>query len=243
MDHDDHDYTADDAADLHQLREELRAAREPAPRSLRARVVTWLIVSFGVIGLIVGAVGFTVGYQQTKETADAGLSLAQQIDALCASSEPENVASQRLCDDAQDVIQGDPGPVGGQGPIGPQGPEGAQGPQGSTGGQGPGGGQGPIGPQGPQGPKGDQGNEGIGTPGTPGTSGNDGQVGGQGPKGEQGDKGDKGEPGEKGNPGDKGEPGESAYPFSFSWTVTDLMGEHVYTATCSAPGACVVSES
>lgn len=82
------------------------------------------------------------------------------------------------------------------------------------------------GPQGATGDRGEQGVPGVpGPPGAPGANGIDGQ------DGVNGADGSAGEPGPAGPQGEQGPAGQSAFPFSFSFTTTDLLGMQT-THTC-----------
>lgn len=96
--------------------------------------------------------------------------------------------------------------------------------------------QGEAGSDGEQGIQGEQGEIGAqGEQGIPGPSGEIGPRGEQGIPGEKGDKGDTGESGSKGDKGEKGDPGEDTFPFTFQFTIEDMVGRS-QTVTCTIKG-------
>lgn len=181
----------------------------------RPRLMLLLII-LAVSGLLIGAVGFTVGYLKAKEAADAGEKLAQQVNTLCDVPEDErDPANDQVCDDAQSIVEGKPGQVGAQGERGPAGADGADGSDGATGATGPVGPRGQMGrtgPEGPQGPPGPKGADGQATDGQDGQDGATGPPGPQGPKGEQGPQGERGPEGPEGPQGPPGDVGPASPP-------------------------------
>lgn len=102
--------------------------------------------------------------------------------------------------------------------------------------------RGPAGEDGERGARGLPGQDGESIPGAPGADGSDGAPGAdstvpgpQGPPGRDGVDGkDSTVPGPQ---GPAGPPGASAYPFTFTFTVTDESGhERTYTVTCAESG-------
>lgn len=196
-----------------------------------------LFVGLTVSALVFAVLAFCViwyGYVQLVHRVDAGVDLAVQLQQLCDGSKTDQLSDEgvEVCKRAEQVAKdGSPGAQGPVGPTGPQGPQGIQGPQG------------PIGPTGASGKNGQNGATGAngvnGTDGTKGDTGATGAQGAQGPEGPQGatgPQGPKGDTGAQGPQGEKGNPGESAYPFSFDFTVDNVVGSTTYHVVCSSAG-------
>lgn len=99
-------------------------------RNTKAR---WTIVGLGVIAAllaVVAAVAFWYAYSNTRDQAEAGTSLAQQVRDACSNPEKASKDLSPLCDNADSVvksgetvgIKGDKGDPGDPGLPGEQGP-------------------------------------------------------------------------------------------------------------------------
>lgn len=158
-------------------------------RILDGLVALWLITLAALVGVAWN------GYFDQKNEA---LTLAQQIDAACASGDfgpGVNATDQEaLCSNAQKVI--DNNQQGLQGLTSPRGPQGETGPQGL---------QGPPGPPGIDGKNGLDGADGNNGP--PGADGAAGETGATGANGQDGVNGADGAPGPAGPEGPPGPPG------------------------------------
>lgn len=188
------------------------------------KLVVALFSLSGLLLVLLCCVGW-YAYNKSQNQVAEGEDLAVQLQELCDNpSNNISVKGRALCKKADEIARGS------QGAIGPQGPQGVQGIPGETGAQGP------IGPQGPKGNPGNNGSEGTsGEPGEVGASGEPGATGAQGPAGEQGPQGETGA---------QGPDGESAYPFTFQFTVDNVVGSTTYNVTCRTAGEdCVVTES
>ncbi len=115
-------------------------------------------------------------------------------------------AGVQVCQQADSLCRGEPGPPG---PVGPQGPQGAIGPQGSVGPQGLTGPQGNVGPRGETGP--------VGPQGLTGPRGDTGATGPQGPVGPRGDQGPPGATGPAGPQGGEGPVGPRGLIWRGAW--------------------------
>lgn len=176
------------------VEESVRGARHRRGRRILAVVLVALICS-----LASGVIAGVIAYKSAHSTAEDGVSLAEQVQMVCADEDRVKPENQFLCERADDLIDNAPDELRGPpGPQGPQGVPGIQGPQGIQGQQGPQGLQGPEGSAGPQGEPGDDGTDGTGERGEPG------QQGSAGPAGPEGDPGPRGEPGPPGPQGDSG---------------------------------------
>lgn len=210
----------------------------------------WLLVGLlSLLAISLVATGVAVWYalDQRERAAQAGLTLAERIQAACEAPFEERpdavIEDPGLCDDADQVVKDAPdaivaGPRGSRGAQGPEGPAGPQGNPGRTSPRGPAGEDGDNGTDGRNGPAGED-----GTNGDPGMDGADGATGPVGPTGPQGEQGAVGPQGERGEPGVQGEPGQSAYPFTFTFTIPaapPIQEDRTYAVTCR-PDGCTVT--
>lgn len=194
-------------------------------RSGRARWLLWGLVALVAVFGLIAVSAMTYAYTQKKNEAARGADLAVQLQQLCAvPSQNLSVKGKALCKKAREVVDSSS-----QGPAGPQGPQGVQGIQGIPGAVGP------TGPAGPKGDPGDTGNDGsAGEPGSAGAAGEQGAMGETGPQGPQGPQGQE---------GPQGPAGVDAYPFQFTFTVNDVVGQTTYRVDCDKAGvACTVTE-
>lgn len=166
---------------------------------------------------LIGVIVF-LGWRQTVASEER----ARLISALTQSNEQlRDEGIEPEAPEPEQIIEPLVGPAGATGPRGPQGEPGED----STI-PGPTGPQGAPGPQGPAGEPGPPGESVIGPPGAPG------------PAGEPGPAGPQGEPGAT---GPQGPAGQSAFPFTFRFTVPDVLGqptEYVCTITSSTDAVC-----
>lgn len=153
-----------------------RSARDPKTRRIILALAIATLLSF-----IATTVAVIFALDQASDRAEAGQSLAIQVQQACEADGPLDPPLSDICERANDVAEGTPGPSGPPGPPGVQGPPGPMGPpgfngldgrngtngrngaQGAPGAAGVPGEQGPVGPQGPPGPQGPQGSATAGT--------------------------------------------------------------------------------
>lgn len=226
----------------------------------RLRTLAWTLVGVLILSLVTTTVAVWTALGQRQEMAQAGVDLAEQVQAACADPDRRTEDLGSLCENADTVadagsnLEPIPGPTGPRGLTGLTGLTGTQGPRGPGGPEGPSGPEGPPGPSGRPGEPGDPGPEGRpGDPGEDGPGGPEGQAGKPGDPGGPGKPGDPGEPGQNGPQGPagpagpagpggpagpQGEPGAPAYPFTFVFTVPGggpLQGPTAYQVTCTGP--------
>lgn len=200
------------------------------PARYRHHKPQWGLISATIIlaTLVLGIGAFTIVNLATRvaeaneRNADQSEQISSLLDDLHASQEnAQGLYDQLLTlpgvepngDDPENILPGTTGPVGETGARGSPGDPGSEGPPG------------PPGPPGPQGPD--------GVDGAPGGNGADGSNGTDGSSGSAGPQGDPGPAGPRGEPGPAG---ESAFPFSFTFTTTDSLGQSTtWTCVVQAP--------
>lgn len=159
-----------------------RSARDPKTRRIILALAVATLLSF--IGTIVAVI---FALDQASDQAEAGQSLAVQVQQACEADGPLDPPLSDICERANEVVEGAPGPSGPPGPPGLQGPPGPQGPPGFNGLDGRNGQDGANGRN--------------GATGAPGAAGQDGAPGEPGPPGPTGPQGPPGPPGQPGADG------------------------------------------